>query len=245
MDGAPLPAPYQNPHWQQELDRIAPGDGGDGVLLHLYWEEGYPWEPINRWMIGTVNTRVPDFFREALEGPDPRTQGHYDEVLKVFKTSAACSRRQWDYYQHTGHHLETYWVCQGSRGGHRYVFNQTEGRLAVMNGYDAQPPRPGDLGYITPNEITFDALRNIRALFVDQAIIEDKENQILAANEREGLVELRRAVWNWLSDGLEESCDELAFALKSDMHMAPDGDSNAINKGLEEVEESFITEGVD
>lgn len=242
-DANPLPAPYQDPTWQEELDRIAPPDT-DGVRLHLYWEPGFEWEPINRWMIGTVSTVVPDLFLDALRGPDPRTQGYYDKVDQVYKTWAACSRRQWDYYQATGHLLQRYWVVQGSKGGHRVDYTQTESRISEMNGGDPQPPRPGDLPYQTPNRITFDALTNIRALLNDLPIIADKENRLLAANEKEGLTQLRKNVWAWMSEQMEEAGDQLAHALKDEMHMAPRGDSRAINQGLEEIEESFITEGV-
>ena len=66
----------------------------------------------------------------------------------------------------------------------------------------------------------------------------------MAADEKGALEIMRKDVWNWMSDQIEESTDELAFHLKDDMIMAPDGDSNAINAGLEATEESFITEGV-
>ncbi|KKL87672.1 hypothetical protein LCGC14_1932390 [marine sediment metagenome] len=243
MEHRPLPAPYQDPTWQQQLDAIAPHDGTDDVWLHLYWEEGYPWEPINRWMIGKVLTRIPLMFRDALEGPDPRTQGHYDEIERVFKTKASCSRRQWDYFQKTGHMLQSYWVVQGGKGGHRVDYNQVEGRISALHGGPQQPPRPGDLQYQAPNQITFEALTNIRALLGAQAIIRSGEGTVLAADEKRGLETMRGDVWNWMKEQMEESCDELAFHMKDEMHMAPDGDSSAINRGLEEVEESFITEG--
>ena len=238
-----MPAPHQDPTWQRELDRIAPADA-ESVRLHLYWEEGFPWEPINRWMIGTVETRVPQLFRDVLEGPDPRTLGRYDEVLKEFLSNALCSRRQWDYYQLTGHLLKRYWVVQGARGGHRVEYSQVESRISAIHGGPAQPPYAGDLPYQVPNAVTFESLTNIRALLGDLAVIETQENGLLAADEKSALEGMRKDVWDWMSEQIEQSSDELAFALKKEMHMAPSGDSNAINAELEAVEESFITEGV-
>lgn len=238
----PMPAPWQDPTWQKELDRIAPEE--EGVRLHLYWEEGFPWEPINRWMIGTVSNQISPLWREILEGPDPRTMGRYDAVKGEFLSAALCSRRQWDYYQKTGHLLERYWVVQGSRGGHRYQYSQVESRISAIHGGPAQPPHPSDLPYSVPNAVTFESLTNIHALLLDIAVIETKENGLLAADEKGALEIMRRDVWNWMSDQIEESTEELAFHLKGDMHMAPDGDSNAIHAELEATEESFITEGV-
>lgn len=238
----PMPAPYQDPAWQQELDRITPNE--ESVRLHLYWEEGYPWEPINRWMIGTVTTQIPSMWREILEGPHPRTLGHWDAVKGEFVSSALCSTRQHDYYQKTGNLLERYWVVQGSRGGHRYQYSQVESRISAIHGGPAQPPIVCDLPYQVPNAVTFESLTNIHALLLDLAVIETKENGVLAADEKRALEIMRKDVWNWMSDQIEEASDELAFHLKDDMHMAPDGDSNAIHAALEANEESFITEGV-
>ncbi len=240
----PLPAPYQDPLWQRELHRIAPPDA-ESVSLHLYWEPGFPWEPINRWMIGTVETRIPDFFLDALRGPDPRTQGRWDNVLQEYKTWAACSRQQWDYYQATGHMLKRYWVVQGSKGGHRLDYSQVESRISAIHGGPAQPPYPGDLPYQTPNSVTFESLTNIRALLGDVAVIETQENGLLAADDKKALEGMRRDVWNWMSEQIEDSADRLAVALRNEMYMAPDGDSTAIHRELEANEESFITEGLD
>ncbi len=239
-----MPAPWQDPTWQKELDRITPDE--ESVRLHLYWEEGFAWEPINRWMIGTVTTVVPELFRDALEGPDPRSQGSWDNVLQEFHTTAACSRRQWDYYQKTRHLLERYWVVQGSRGGHRYQYSQVESRISVIHGGPAQPPLVADLPYQVPNAVTFESLTNIHALLGDLKVIMTQENGLMAAkpDDKKVLEDMRRDVWNWMSEQIEPASDELAFHLKDDMHMAPDGDSNAIHAALEANEESFITEGV-
>ena len=108
-----------------------------------------------------------------------------------------------------------------------------------------QPPYPGDLPYQIPNAVTFESLTNIRALLGDIDVIETQENGLLAADDKKALEGMRRDVWNWMSEQIEESADRLAVALKDEMYMAPDGDSSAIHRELEANEESFITEGVD
>ena len=164
----------------------------------------------------------------------------------LFYSSALCSRQQWDYYQITGNLLRRYWVVQGTRGGHRIEYSQVESRISAIHGGPAQPPYAGDLPYQVPNKITFESLTNIQALLLDLKVIKTVENGVLAAksDDRDVLEQMRKDVWNHMSNQIEESTEELAFHLKGDMHMAPSGDSTAIHQELEAIEESFIMGGV-
>jgi len=241
--------PYQDPAWQAELDRIAT-PGGKTSWLHLYWEPGYDWEPVGRWMIGQVipAQSIPSAIRDMLEGPNPADHGHFENDEyghpRWVTDLPGITRRQWQFHKETGNYLRPYWVVQGSRGGHRYQFSFTERRIIEMNGGDPNPPAPGDLPYATPDQRTFaqlgqrDLLRKY-AYAID--FMENSERRI-EADERRGLEEMRRQYWNMTSEQVKGYADEMAFHLRGHLDDAPPSEVQ-YDKAIEELEPSFIEHG--
>jgi len=238
--------PYQDPAWQAELDRIAP-PGGKLSWLHLYFEQGYDWEPIGRWMIGQVipAQSISPLIREFLEGPNPADHGHFESddygQPRWVTDLPGITRRQWQYFKETGNYLKPYFVVQGSHGGHRVQFNFAERRIISMNGGDPNPPMPGELPYAVPDARTFaeigkrDLMRNY-AYAID---FMDNSEKRIAEDERKGLEEMRRQLWGMMSSQVEGYANEMEFHLRGHMDDAPPSEVQ-YDKKLEELEHSFI-----
>lgn len=240
--------PWQNPEWQRRIDQIAP-PGGRLSWLHLYWEEGYPWEPCGRWMIGQVipQASIAPAIRELLDGPNPADHGHFENdefgVRRWVTDLPGVSRRQWRFYRETGGYLRPYWVVQGTHGGHRYQFTHVERSIIRMNGGNPEPPYPGQLCYAEPDERTYAELgkRDMLRKFA-YGVNYMEGARIREGWERSGLQEMRKEVWNALSEQVKGYASEMEFAMRGDMDMAPD---NRVqwDKKIEHLEQSFITEG--
>lgn len=243
--------PWQDPEWQRRLDQIAP-PGGKLSYLHLYWEPGYEWEPIGRWMIGQVipNANIAPAIRELLDGPNPADHGHFemDEYGKRRWVTdlPGVSRRQWHFYRDHGGYLRPYWVVQGTKGGHRYQFTHAERSIIRLNGGNPEPPAPGDLCYAVPDERTFAELgkRDMLSKYVYAVDYMEKEatRKRLDESERRGMEEMRKQVWDSLADQVGGYASEMEFAMRGEMDMAPENRVQWDRK-LEALEHSFITEG--
>jgi hypothetical protein len=238
--------PYEDPAWQEELDRIAP-PAGRLSYLSLYWEGGYDWEPIGRWMVAQIipPASIAPAFRELLEGPNPADHGYFecDEYgqKRWVTTLPGITRRQWQWYRDFGSFFRPYFVVQGTKGGHRLRWTFPEKRIIEMNGGDPNPPAPGDLPYAVPDQRTFkmlgewDMLRKwARAMdYMDGANARDE------FKEEERRV-MRAEYWKRLGDHVEAYSDELAHHI--DLDDAPETRVDWEQKN-EELEEAFITEG--
>jgi len=241
--------PYQDPTWQEELDKIAP-PGGKLSWLHLYFEPGYEWEPVGRWMIGQVipAQSISPVIREFLEGPNPADHGHFETDEngrpRWVTDLPGVTRLQWHYYRETGNLLKPYWCVQGSHGGHRVQWSFPERRIIEMFGGDPNPPVPGALPYAAPDARTFAEIGK-RDLLRKYAYIFDKiENsgEHIAEDERRGLAEMRKQYWDMVSGQVGGYADEMAFHMRGHMDDAP-RTRVQYDKKLEQLEESFIQQG--
>lgn len=206
--------PVPDPRWQEELDLIAP-PGGQLSWLHLYWEPGDTWEPINRWFIGQVIPRpsIPFLYLEWFEGPNPRSQGYFDKTLNEWISLAPpISKRQWEFYRETGCLLIPHWVVQGVEGGHKYRFNRVEQNILKLKGKDPTPWEPGDLPYSEPDTRTFRKLLEADLMRKFEYTTNYLENTTarLREDERTLLVEMRERLWDWLGEQVREPSDKIA-----------------------------------
>lgn len=240
--------PFQDPEWQRRLDQIATPNGRLSWLL-CYWEPGYDWEKVDRWMIGQVipSASIAPAIRELLDGPNPADHGHYeiDEYGKRrwITDLPGVSRRQWHYYRETGNYLRPYWVVQGTNGGHRYQWTFAEKSIIRLNGGNPEPPYPGQLCYAVPDERTFAeiAKRDMLKQFVYG--VDYMEGQRIREKwEEDATAEMRKHVWNSISEQVKGYSDELAFHMRPLMDDAPQS-YEQLDKKTEELEHSFITEG--
>lgn len=131
--------------------------------LKLIHEEGYPWEPIDRFIIyemlpekimepdaGEEDQLLP-MILEQLRHPLPPSEmgNYYDHALGEFVRNDDCliTERAWHMYRETGCWGRPYWVIQGENGGHKRFFSQTEKKLLKLAGLPSEPPDPGDLPF--------------------------------------------------------------------------------------------------
>lgn len=243
--------PFQDPEWQAELDRIAP-PSPKLSFLHCYYEVGYAWEPVDRWMIGQVipSLSIATSVRELLDGPNPADHGHFEQDdyghPRWVTDLPGVSRRQWRFYQDTGNYLRPYWVVQGSNGGHRYQWNFAERRIIAMNGGNPEAPYPGQLPYAVPDRRTFaeigkaDMLR--RHAYAVDYMEKEQTKKRLEDYETRGLEEMRKMVWAAIGEQVKGYSSELEFHMRGDLGDLP-RDKTPYDKKLEELEHSFIKEG--
>ena len=174
-----------NPTWQQDLDRLWPGEHVSRLVLH--WLAGLPTAPVQRWAIWEILPRktVLDIVEEerkqkgekqsfigmlwnALQGPDPRTLGHWASAngKKFWRTKSVVSREQWDLHRAFDGLPFLSWIVEGVRGGHSWQFGAFEQNFLLATG--ATPdmindlhrawPIPGSQPYADYDQRTFKAL---------------------------------------------------------------------------------------
>lgn len=239
--------------WQPELDRIAPRTMRP-TWLRLAWLPGYPWQPVERWVIYQMvplrylgewgpGAAVRD---SLLHGPDPARVIGFDTVrMKLVRHGGPrplVDRWQYRLFRETGAYAQPLWVVQGSQGGHKRAFDDVESSISVMNGGPEQPPAPGELPYAEPDMRTIAKLRELDlvGVFKDCVRYADMAKDELDRWERDRTEEMRRQLWNWLGSQVSES---LTFTraqieeIKEHAVPAPEPD-------YERIEEEFITEPV-
>lgn len=222
------------PSWQQELDAICPRRPGMSWLL-IRWYPGYPWAPAHRWVIYqcTAKEQTPDLVLMHLEGADPRKLGFWDPIKQEYRSVARVSRYQWDIYRELGCYAASYWIIQGSHGGHKAKFNHVESALSHMNGGPRQPPDPGQLPYAP-----FDQR-------VIAKLLQFKRWAELERDEEEAKRKMRAMLWEWMSTQIMEELDGkdalLRKAFRPGENIPRVRDSQVRRE--EAARESFINEG--
>lgn len=155
---------YQEPpkEWVAALRRVAPVADRSADIQHshleLVWWPGEWWVPIQRWSLWQmVNPALIDpAIREELDGPHPRSEGHFctaDERLPN-QFRCLCRRKletwrdgpchlitleQWDLYRRTGYYGEPWWVIEGDQGGHLFQFSEQEQQMLAAKGLPTEP----------------------------------------------------------------------------------------------------------
>lgn len=242
--------PKPDPRWQWELDTIAP-PGGRLSSFRIVWESGDVWDKVGRWMVMQMipPERIPDFIRDWLEGPNPRSMGRFDRVRGEFISRAPpISRRQWVLFRETGCYARPYWVVQGTKGGHKYLYDKIESRLSFLEGGPRQPPRPGELAYAEPDRRTFERIAETDLLRKFKKMIDFLEHseERISERERNALQDMKQKVWDWLGGQIEEPGDRMASHLLRTQGSHPDTPPPIarIDEKLERFEEDFVTSDI-
>lgn len=232
--------------WQDQLATLTPR-GQIAPWLQLAWLSGDPWEPVQRWCIyemvplrvwvGLIQAhRARGFKRdeileqvilEALEGPNPREQGYYDEVLKRFITDALITRQEWELFREFQAIPKLFWIIQGPGGGHRRHFTPMEKKYLELAGLPADPPAPGDLAYADFDGRVLEMVRRRDRL--------QRQSGFLGANEDEysaAMVEFRRQLVQWLEDQQRASLESVKLDLSNlpRSHESQDDPTEAIER---------------
>lgn len=246
--------PAPEPTWLEALDRLSPRSEGR-TWLHLLWEPGEPWCPVERWivyeMIPLWMVPMGDALRRELAGPNPRAFGHYDTVLERFvrvphpDAPKMISQRQWLLFRETGFYGRPIWVVQGSQGGNKRFFTEIESQLSLMHGGTEEPPAPGELGYAVPDNRTTSKLRgmDLVARFGDvlHAVAANGRWDALDRREQQVAQDMAEQMWGWL----ETQMGELRITRKAAKEFwdnAPAGDDDAPAIDYEAEQAAFVEE---
>jgi hypothetical protein len=206
------------PSWEARLAQLTPRSE-TATWLKLAWLSGDPWEPAQRWCVyemvplrmwwgliqgqrarGLKLEEVLEYqILLALQGPNPRELGHYNEVLQRYITEADCTRQEWELFRETAAIPKLFWIIQGTRGGHRRHWTPLERKFSVLAGGKDAPPAPGELPYAEFDERVLTMLARRERL--------QGQRGFLGANEEEyqqGMKEFRRQLVEWIVDQQRE-----------------------------------------
>lgn len=243
--------------WQAELQKYFPKN--DQVSwLHLRWEPGDVWEPVQRWVIWHM--RAPrlianreDLLAE-LRGPHPRSQGHAcfpgqcPCALKANRwvdgTVGLIDRATWELFQETGHYGTRWWVIQGNQGGHRYRLDAIERKIARIKTGKSDTPAPGDLPYadydgrVLAKVLEADRLKLWKGLLDFTRRNHDQMDEEMRDLEQEA----NRLIWNWLDGQVDSAVEQIGRAGR---HALADGSRRKVSVNdkdfdYEQIERDFI-----
>lgn len=231
--------------WERRLYNAIPPSQGS-TWLKPRWEKGDPWEPVNRWVIwqmfpaktlcdpGTdlLKPYYADMVRE-LEGPAPRSQGHYcgagwcpcDVKANRWRDGAAflIDQAQWELWQETHCVASRWWIVQGDKGGHRYRLSTIESALYRMAVGDprAQWPSPCELPYAPLDERVWEQVRKFEQVRAWQATLaylgkQPSKDQDEDAAERE----LRTMLGDWFKEQMYQAREGMTASEKADLFEA-------------------------
>lgn len=222
-----------NPAWVEALGALAPRSEVHS-WLHLAWEPGDPWAPVDRWVVWQMipPAGIDPRMRVDLEGPDPRSRGHYCApnqcACKAHShawrggASALIDRAQWRMFRGlddpatAGHLCVRWWIVQGTGGGHQRRFTAVESRLLRLHGLPAEPALPGDLCYAEPDARTWAAIRQRDTMAQGRVFTESLERvaQWFDAEETKALEAGRAQLLAWLGEQVKDTLESGAGSLQ-------------------------------
>lgn len=227
----------QMARWQAELDAVVrPAEHLASLVLR--WEPGDTWQPVQRFLLWELvpNQRetkpgvwadcVPPEVRRDLEGPSPRSTGHYDRALKRWVggpgKSGMVDYQTWLLYHDlkratgVGRWGMRWWVIQGD-GGHAFQIPWMARRAKqLMKEPIFEMPAPGDLEFCEPGQQVwekvagFDKLRSWRNA-LDWAL---RNQSHLTVEEQHQAKEYAVQATNWWDEQCGDVTDQLTRALK-------------------------------
>jgi hypothetical protein len=234
--------------WQAELDKITDPSDSNLTSLRLVWIAGYPWQPIERYMIYQMwpTGKLPFGVEiEELRGGDPsEVGGHYDSVLGewVPYREMTIDHFQWRLFRETGRYGVPYWVVQGDNGGHQRRYTTVQRSLAKAEGGLVDLPAPGDLPFARPDRRTFEALRGLDMLMDYEGMIafDLRSPEMIAVENRERVRKMRQKMWTFMMKRQEEAWDGQRTLLRKIRDAAPVGVGQGTPLDKESIERRFI-----
>jgi hypothetical protein len=148
--------------WTDDLARLNVGENVSS--LHLIWQAGMPWRPVQRWevyevlpatavdriltqeqILGKTDTLTQRLWRD-LKGLNPRETGRWipDNSVpqhmggKRWKSFSIVSQEQWLLHKQTGGLPTRSWIIEGTAGGHAWQFGQFEKHFLLACGTDPE-----------------------------------------------------------------------------------------------------------
>ncbi len=135
--------------------------------------------------------------------PDPAVRLH---LMKDMVDSVS-----WQLFEETGRYSRSYWVVQGSHGGHKRRFSNVERQLARLRGLELDPPKPGDLPFAPVDGRVFQKL-----LPYDQVTaweyafgVDERTPAFFEAKEKEALKDIKGQYWAWLESQVDDALEAM------------------------------------
>jgi hypothetical protein len=236
--------------WETELAELSPRSEQTS-WLKLIFEEGYPWEPVERFMIYEMipaHAVDPEILSWLQRDTPP--QGYWDSVLDEFVPEEGCmiTKRAHRLYQEFQCWGRPWWVIQGTKGGHKRWFSESDKKLLKLAGLPQEPPAPGDLDYAP-----FDS--RVVTQLVKHDLLRDEQGRIRQGMEdRQGIVgyrareakdakQFRTLLLDWLSEQVAEIAPDAHKALLKMDAPRSTADPKAREAAMEAADERFIEHG--
>lgn len=231
--------------WEEQLAQFTPR-GEIAPWLKLAWLSGDPWEPVQRWClyemvplriwIGLIGAHRARGYKDdeileahillALQGPNPRELGHYDDVLDRYITDAECTRQEWELYREYRAIPKLFWIIQGTTGGHRRHFTPLEQKYLKLAGLPDEAPAPGSLPYADFDQRTLDLVRRRDRL---HTLGYAHRQNMVEGETSTAMVEFRRQLVQWLTDQQRDVLESAKLDL-SGIPRSSDDPSEAIER---------------
>jgi len=242
------------PIWVEELARIAPRS--DRLpWLHLLWEPGETWAPVQRFEIRELDPCLDfcdiDILADYAEHPRSPSRGRWvqdAQGVRRWKSYGGPSLRQWELFQEFRCLSRRVWVVQGPNGGHPFELSQAERMFKRALGLDdADTPAPGSLPYAEPDRRTWRRVAELDRLRKWQSTLtwdERRETKtaaglwvardVNAEYERFG-----REMLRYFSDGVKEAVDSVPKGTLAELYgNAPKTDGPGHDE--ETIERRFV-----
>jgi hypothetical protein len=237
--------------WEAQLAGFSPRTN-TSKWLKLIWEQGYPWEPVNRWIIYEMipGDAIPLEILDELEDPDPPSArgNYYDKVLGHFVNNPQIliTERAWNLFKQFGCWGRPYWIIQGKSGGHKKWLSNSEKSLLKLAGLPTDTAAPGDLPYADFDSRVMAQLRKQEQLSHTHGrlkrtkqIDQETYRAVEDANEKQ----FRRELVKWLKEQVAEIADDVTKSLIALDAPRGDFDVRRAEAMQEAAEENFIETG--
>lgn len=213
------------------------------------WEPGDDWDPIERWVIWEITPwhLLPPsdaaFLRSALEGPDPRSTGHFCAAGRCFcpikrnRWTGGLSEgvdyyRQWQVAQELRSHGKSgypriVWIVQGVAGGHPPTMDQISQQLAKAAGLPHEYPTAGSAPYADLDQRVISGLCHQDRLRDAEGRVRDISSAVLESEDRERAQCAADRILDFILERMSGSVDEAAWLMKkheSQFIAAPHGE---------------------
>lgn len=242
--------------WLEALERIAPRNE-QIPWLHIYFEPGETWDPVQRWMIREMDPGLQFYDAEEIamyRGPSPRTMGYWaiDGTNRRWKSEAppGFSLRKWELFRQYQCMSRRVWVVQGPDGGHPFELSQAEQAFLQAAGLPgSDTPAPGALPYSEPDARTwtrlaeYDRLRKWEDAITWNERRENKTNAglVVRRNIQEEYQKFGVAMLNFFTEGLKEAIDSVPRGTLEKLYdAAPKTEHGAPLEDYEEIERRFV-----
>jgi hypothetical protein len=240
----------------EAIEAICPPHTGMSWFKVL-WEPGDSWQPIGRWIVWHMRPpgNVPRTHRTGLDGPHPRSTGHWCAAgwcacaLKANAWHGApasaygIDRLTWELHQQTGCFGQRWWVVQGTNGGHRFKLDGLEAKLLKLHTGISDTPAAGDLPFAPLDARVLAHLRHADRVRLWKGAIAyaERPDTVLNATEQGAVEESRIALVRWMENQTDMLVDEQRSRLKRIIADVPRIPGFKDTTDYEREMEAFIT----